>query len=80
LQDFAGDIALIFKAMGGVYIAGGVAAKLGRRIDSAAFRKAFVMHPPHRHLLEAIPTFLITCEEPALYGCAAYAEHAVGEY
>ncbi len=38
------------------------------------------MHPPHRHLLEAIPTFLITCEEPALYGCAAYAEHAVGEY
>jgi len=80
LGRFAGDVALTFKAMGGVYIAGGVAAKLGRRIDSAAFRKAFVKHPPHQHLLEAIPTFLITCQEPGLYGCAAYAEHAVGEY
>jgi hypothetical protein len=31
-------------------------------------------------LLEAIPTLLITCDEPGLFGCAAYAAHAVGEY
>ena len=80
LGRFAGDIALTFKAAGGAYIAGGVAAKLGSRIDGMLFRKAFIAHPPHGRLLEKIPTFLITCEEPGLYGCAAYAEHAAGEY
>jgi glucokinase len=80
LGRYAGDIALTFKAVGGVYIAGGVAAKLGHRMDAKIFRKAFVMHPPHEPLLEAIPTFLITCKEPGLFGCAAYAAHVVDEY
>lgn len=80
LARFAGDIALTFKALGGVYVAGGVVAKLRSCIDAALFRKTFVRHPPHMHLLEEIPTFLIICEEPGLYGCAAYAEHAIGGY
>jgi glucokinase len=80
LARFAGDVALTYKALGGVYVAGGVAAKLRSCIDPALFRKTFVRHPPHTHLLEDIPTFLIICDEPGLYGCAAYAEHATGEY
>lgn len=79
LGRFAGNIALAFKAIGGVYIAGGVAAKLGTLIDASAFREAFLAHPPHRRLLEAIPTSLITCEEPGLFGCAAYAAYLAGE-
>jgi glucokinase len=77
LGRFAGDIALAFKAAGGVYVAGGVAAKLGRRIDATLFRRAFVMHPPHGALLERIPTFLVTCEEPGLFGCASYVARAL---
>ncbi len=78
LGRFAGDIALSFKAFGGLFIAGGVAAKLAHSIDGAIFREAFVAHPPHRHLLEATPTFLVTQDEPGLFGCAAYAARLAG--
>jgi len=71
-------LALTFKALGGVYIAGGVAGGLGPLLDEPQFRAAFEGHPPHEGLLETIPTLLITCEEPGLIGCAAHAsEHAL---
>jgi glucokinase len=71
---FAGDMALAFRAMGGVYIAGGVAAKLGPLFDAGLFRAAFERHPPYENLLKAIPSALIVAPEPGLIGCAAYAE------
>jgi glucokinase len=73
LGRFAGDVALTFKATGGVYIAGGVALKLGPLFDAAVLRAAFENHPPYRDLLAAIPTWLVTCVEPGLVGCAAVA-------
>jgi glucokinase len=73
LGRFAGDIALTLKATGGVYIAGGVAMKLGPLFDSAIFRTAFENHPPYQDLLAAIPTSLVICAEPGLVGCAALA-------
>ena len=80
LGRFAGGLALTFKALGGVYIAGGVASGLGPLLDEPQFRAAFEARPPHQALLETIPTLLITCEEPGLIGCAAHAhahEHAL---
>ncbi|HTK13130.1 MAG TPA: ROK family protein [Xanthobacteraceae bacterium] len=73
LGRFAGDMALLFKATGGVYVAGGVAAALGQRLDADIFRHAFEAHPPYPHLLEKIPTSLVTANEMGLLGCAAYA-------
>jgi glucokinase len=73
LGRFAGDLALTFKAQGGVYIAGGVGSGLGPLLDEAKFRSAFEAHPPHAPLLATIPTLLITCREPGLIGCAALA-------
>ncbi len=73
LGRFAGSLALTFKATGGVYITGGVANGLGPLLDEPAFRAAFEAHPPYQTLLAGIPTFLITCEEPGLLGCAALA-------
>jgi len=73
LGRFAGDMALAFKALGGVYIAGGVAHGLGALLDAAEFRGAFELHPPHAALLQAVPTFLITSDQPGLIGCAALA-------
>ena len=78
LGRFAGDVALTLKATGGVYIAGGVALRLGPLLDQAVFRAAFENHPPYRDLLVAIPTWLITCAEPGLIGCAAVAERIAG--
>jgi glucokinase len=71
LGRFAGGLALTFKATGGVYIAGGVAAALSPLLDDERFRAAFETHPPHKSLLAKIPTSLVTCPEPGLVGCAA---------
>lgn len=74
LGRFAGGMALTFKATGGVYIAGGVAAALSEMLDDAQFRTAFETHPPHQPLLAKIPTCLVACPEPGLLGCAALVE------
>jgi glucokinase len=74
LGRFAGDMALTFRATGGVYIAGGVATGLGPLLDARLFRAAFERHPPYEALLKGIPSALITCEEPGLIGCVAVAE------
>jgi glucokinase len=74
LGRFAGDLALMFKATGGVWLAGGVAQRLAQSLSADAFRNAFEHHPPYQHLLHAIPTALITYEQPGLLGCAVVAE------
>lgn len=72
---FAGDLALTFRAVGGVYIGGGVARRIGALLDAGVFRAAFEQHPPYGWMLERIPTTLITYDEPGLLGCAELAAH-----
>lgn len=71
---FAGDLALMFRATGGVYIGGGVARRIGTFLDAPQFREAFENHPPYEAMLRGIATTLITYDEPGLLGCAAVAE------
>jgi glucokinase len=73
LGRFAGDMALTFKATGGVYLSGGVVCGLGPLLDTNLFRSAFEAHPPHESMLAQIATSLIVCSEPGLLGCAAHA-------
>jgi len=77
LGRFAGGLALTFKAVGGVYITGGVARGLGPLLDEPQFRAAFEAHPPHENLLKTIATLLVIAEEPGLIGCAALAQESV---
>jgi glucokinase len=67
LGRFAGDVALTFKALGGV------TGKLGALFDEEIFRAAFEAHPPHQELLASLPTYLVTVAHPGLVGCAALA-------
>jgi glucokinase len=79
LGRFAGDLALTFKALGGVYITGGVAHALGPLLDDPGFRAAFEAHAPYEALLGRIPTLLITSEQPGLIGCGMLVQiHAAG--
>ena len=79
LGRFAGDMALAFKATGGVYIAGGVAMGLGPLFDARLFRASFERHPPYESMLQTIPSALITCVEPGLIGCIAVAEKLISK-
>jgi glucokinase len=74
LGRFAGGLALTFRATGGVYVAGGVASRLGSLLDVEEFHAAFVAHPPYEALLKNIPCHMMRRTEPGLLGCAVLAD------
>lgn len=67
---FAGDIALAFLARGGVYVCGGIAAKLARRLAEDGFLGAFNDKGRHRGLMASIPVRVVTNEKLGLRGAA----------
>lgn len=69
----AGDLALVFKSKGGVFLTGGIAQKIVPALKSGAFRAAFEDKAPHGDLMRSIPAFVITHPLAALAGLAAYA-------
>ncbi len=70
LGGLAGDIALIFLARGGVYLAGGILPRIIDILDASSFRKRFEHKGRGSHVVSGIPTFLITHESATLLGCA----------
>jgi glucokinase len=60
LGGLAGDLALTFGARGGIYIGGGIVARLGDEIDRSAFRDRFVAKGRFRPFLSGIATWVIT--------------------
>ncbi len=72
LGRFAGSMALVFLARGGVYVGGGIAPRLAERMDSGGFRKAFEDKHPFTAFVASIGTSLITHPEPALFGLARF--------
>ena len=73
LGRVAGDLALIFMAYGGVFLGGGISAKIAPVLKAGAFRRAFTAKAPHQALLERMATAIITKEDAALGGIAAFA-------
>ncbi|HSI39441.1 MAG TPA: glucokinase [Xanthobacteraceae bacterium] len=69
----AGDLALIFDARGGVFLAGGVSAALAPLIAASPFREAFEEHPPHTARLAATPVQAIIHPTPGLVGAGQVA-------
>jgi glucokinase len=73
LGRIAGDLALIFMARGGVYLAGGISQKIIPALKSPEFRAAFEDKAPHKALMATIPTYVVTHSQAALAGLATYA-------
>jgi glucokinase len=72
LGGAAGDLALAFGAKGGVFICGGLCARLGRFFDPVAFRARFEAKGRLGGFLASIPCRLVTVPEAGLIGAAAY--------
>ncbi|HEV2575291.1 MAG TPA: glucokinase [Beijerinckiaceae bacterium] len=70
---YAGDLALVLMARGGVTLAGGVLPKLLDFLDEAAFRAAFEAKAPMQPLLRSIPVRLLTEETIVARGMARVA-------
>jgi glucokinase len=73
LGRFAGDLALVFGAVGGVYIAGGIAPRIASVLLASDFRAAFERKAPLDRFVRAVPTWLIAHPDPAIEGLAAIA-------
>lgn len=69
----AGDLALVFKSRGGVFLTGGIAQKIVPALKAGNFRAAFEDKAPHSELMRSIPVYVITHPLAALAGLAAYA-------
>jgi glucokinase len=71
LGRFAGDVALVFGARGGVYLGGGIAPKLVLRLEQEDFRTAFERKGRMAAFVAPIPIYVIMAPYPGLKGAAA---------
>jgi glucokinase len=72
LGTYAGDLALIFAAFGGVYIAGGIVPRLISLLPHSNFRSRFEEKGRFSDFNAQIPTYVITAEQPGILGAAVY--------
>jgi glucokinase len=71
LGTVAGNLALTLGARGGIYIAGGIAPKLGPTFVQSAFRQRFEAKGRFQSYLAKIPTYVVTRPFAALLGAAS---------
>jgi glucokinase len=75
----AGDLALKVLAIGGLYIGGGIAPKILKKMQEGAFMKSFTDKGRLSDLLVHTPVRIILESRAALMGAAAYAEARAAE-
>jgi glucokinase len=69
----AGNLALRGKAIGGVYVGGGIAPKLLAKLKDGTFMRAFLDKGRYRQLLSSITVRVVLNDQAALQGAAFYA-------
>lgn len=70
----AGNLALKTMSRGGFYVGGGIAPKILPVLRREIFMQAFLNKGRMRHVLEAMPVYVILNERAALYGAALCAD------
>ena len=68
----SGNLALRSLAVGGIYLAGGIAPKIYDRLQSGGFMKAFVHKEKQSELLARVPVHVILNEHLPLLGAVRY--------
>lgn len=72
----AGNLALKVLAIGGVYLGGGIAPKIIRKLQDPTFLNAFTAKGRMQPLLQATPVRVLLNDKTALLGAARYAAMA----
>lgn len=70
---YIGNIAMIFKPFGGIFITGGIAAKIVKKMQSDDFINAYLNKGRMRQLVEQIAVYLVTNERIGVLGAMAEA-------
>lgn len=70
---FAGDLALLFMARGGVYLGGGIAPKILPRLQQGGFVRAFCQRGAHAGLMPDFPIRVIVDERLGVLGALTIA-------
>jgi glucokinase len=73
---FAGNMALVALAHGGVYVAGGIAPKISAKLQDGTFMRAFLSKGRMRSVLETIPVHVVMNPDVGVYGALAEAARA----
>jgi glucokinase len=75
LGTVAGDLALMFRARGGIYIAGGIGPRIIDRLAQSEFHARFMAKGRFRPYLQRIPVAVIVNPDSAFLGLKAVALH-----
>ena len=75
LGTVAGDLALMFRARGGVYIAGGIGPRIVDKLVQSDFHSRFTDKGRFRSYLEGVPVAVIVNPDSAFLGLKALATH-----
>ena len=78
LGAVAGDLALTFGALGGVYIAGGIAPRVKDYVIGSQFRHRFEAKGRLSHMIKDVPTYLVMSKHAGLIGAAVCLNEADG--
>jgi len=73
----AANLALVAKATGGVYLAGGIASKIISALQGDEFLEVFNDKPPMQHLLAGIPVYVVMNTRVGLLGALKIAKQLV---
>lgn len=73
----AGNLTLKMMATGGVFVGGGIAPRIVRKLQETAFMEAFVAKGRMRPLLESVPVRVIMNDRTALLGAGRVAQLGV---
>jgi glucokinase len=74
----AGNLALKVLARGGVWVAGGIAVKIQKKMEDGTFFRAFCAKEKFAELLAQIPIYMVLNEEAPLIGALSQAMKAAG--
>ena len=70
---YIGNIALLFKPYGGIFITGGIAAKILKKMQSEEFIEAYLNKGRMRALVEQITVYLVTNDRVGVLGAMSEA-------